>query len=147
MCRVKTNETAGKKAAPPPRKDALQLSAIRKALPEEGITCPRGFISLLKYFTLVFVKSLSKSLFYLCVDVSMWLGALAVMYTLVHSDTWKAMSFWSQALTSFVYFNFTGFFMWALFVSDLFANITEFDIFIRSLVTIAGMEHFLSMNG
>jgi hypothetical protein len=36
MCRVKTNETAGKKGSVPARKDALQLSAIRKALPEEG---------------------------------------------------------------------------------------------------------------
>lgn len=76
----------------------------------------------------------------------MWLGALALMYTLVHSDAWKTMSFWTQALTSFIYFNFTGFFMWAIFVvghdcghgtfsdyewvNDLIGNLTHGAIFV-----------------
>ncbi|CAE7673294.1 fat-2 [Symbiodinium microadriaticum] len=46
----------------------------------------------------------------------MWFGAVTVIYTLIQSEHWKYMSFWAQASISFIYFNFTGFFMWALFV-------------------------------
>ena len=78
---------------------ALQLNDLRAALPEE-----------------VFVKDLSKSMYYFFFDFAMWFSAMAVMYWLVTCDAWTSMPFWGKAIASFVYWNIAGFFMWCLFV-------------------------------
>lgn len=78
----------------------IQLAHLRKALPDD-----------------VFVKSLLISCYYLLFDAAMWIGSLYIALLFTQSEYWKTLGFWPQALFSFLYWNFAGFFMWCLFVS------------------------------
>jgi omega-3 fatty acid desaturase (delta-15 desaturase) len=77
----------------------LKLNDIRKALPPD-----------------VFVKSLSKSLFYLAFDAAICLSALYAMHTVVNTSYWESVPLVAKALCWLVYWNVVGFFMWCLFV-------------------------------
>ncbi|CAM9439214.1 unnamed protein product, partial [Ectocarpus fasciculatus] len=77
----------------------MQLPKIRAALPPS-----------------VFVKSLTKSMFYLFFDFFIILSALALMMTVVNTEFWHAQSMLVKGVITAVYWNVSGFFMWCLFV-------------------------------
>ncbi len=79
--------------------NALQLINMRKAIPKEA-----------------FEKSLLKSTFYMFFDYAMWLGSVYAIYTLKNSTVWGSMPFWQKCVASVVFWCFSGFFMWCMFV-------------------------------
>lgn len=80
----------------------LQLLTIKNHLPSD-----------------VFIKSLFSSFFYLFIDLFMWFTSLYIAIIITKSEYWKTIELYQQILFSFLYWNFTGFFMWCLFVSLL----------------------------
>jgi omega-3 fatty acid desaturase (delta-15 desaturase) len=95
-------------------KAAMQLPKIRAALPKE-----------------VFQKSLAKSMFYLIYDFFMVLGSLGVMMAVVQSEFWAGQTMVVKGLITLAYWNFSGFFMWCLFVVGHdcgHTNFSEYDL-------------------
>jgi fatty acid desaturase len=46
----------------------------------------------------------------------MWGGSFLAIHSLVNSSIWATLPFWLQALSSVLYWNVAGFFMWCIFV-------------------------------
>jgi len=81
------------------KEKALQIMNIRNSLPKE-----------------VFVKDLSKSMYYMIFDYAMWFGSVAWMYSLVHSEQWAGLPEYAKIAAYVAFVNVAGFFMWCLFV-------------------------------
>lgn len=77
----------------------MDLNSLRKCIPEAA-----------------FKKSLSKSLFYMFFDYTMWFGACYAMFALSSSPIWASLPLWQQVLATIVYWNIAGFFQWCIFV-------------------------------
>mmetsp|Transcript_7379 Transcript_7379/g.10458 ORF Transcript_7379/g.10458 Transcript_7379/m.10458 type:complete len:384 (+) Transcript_7379:150-1301(+) len=93
-CIVDISTADGKRAA-----NALQLNNLKKAIPETA-----------------FQKSFLKATFYMLFDYTMWFGSVYLAHTFCNSDTWATLPFWQQAVFSLLFWNFAGFFMWAIFI-------------------------------
>jgi omega-3 fatty acid desaturase (delta-15 desaturase) len=78
---------------------SLQLDKIRKALPAH-----------------VFQKSVVRSISFMLYDYSMWLGSTALMYALRTSFVWDTLPTYVQWLATGLFWAFSGFFMWGIFV-------------------------------
>ena len=63
-----------------------------------------------------FVKSLPTAVAYMLLDYSMWTGALWAASSLRGSELWSTMAGWQQWLFTLLFWNFTGFVMWAIFI-------------------------------
>ena len=99
VAKESTTVSSGEVNAPNPKDKALQLMSIRDALPAH-----------------VFEKSLIRSLYYFFFDYSVWLGSLALYYSLEHSDAWTTLHPALKVIAYLLYINVAGFFMWGIFV-------------------------------
>ena len=77
----------------------LDLAKIRKAIPKEA-----------------FEKSVVRSFYFMIFDYVIWFGSIFLMGQLAQSDLWTNFAFWQKALALLVYWNVSGFFMWATFI-------------------------------
>lgn len=78
---------------------ALKLDKIRKAIPKEA-----------------FVKSAFWGLMYMLFDYAMWLGSLYAIIRFNNSDYYQVAPIWAKYLTTLLFWNISGFFMWGIFV-------------------------------
>lgn len=94
-----TVDTAAAKLPQSKASTVLNLANLRKAIPEHA-----------------FKKSLAKSIYYMVRDALLWGTSLYSMYFFVHSNVYESLPLWQKAIATFVFWNFTGFFMWCMFM-------------------------------
>lgn len=75
------------------------LGEIRKAIPSQA-----------------FKKDLLKSLYYMFFDYALWGATYFAFSTFVKSDIWSTLPFILKAISTLIYWNLAGLFMWCQFV-------------------------------
>lgn len=78
---------------------ALKLDKLRAAIPKEA-----------------FKKSAVWGLFYMFFDYAMWLGSLYAIIQFNQSEYYQTAPVWQKHAASIAFWNWSGFFMWGIFV-------------------------------